>query len=104
VAEPLANVADLDNHGYQPGGMTALYDAIAHTVLRTDTRLQRDGRGGDKVLVVVMTDGLENSSTDYDAHATAELVRATSGDRTGPSSTSEPATTAPPTRAAQLPG
>src|SRR5262245_11109778 len=55
--------------------MTALYDAIAHTVLRTDTRLQHNGRGGDKVLVVVMTDGLENSSTDYDAHAIAELVR-----------------------------
>ena len=27
------------------------------------------------MLVVVMTDGLENSSTDYDAHAIAELVR-----------------------------
>jgi hypothetical protein len=27
------------------------------------------------VLVVVMTDGLENSSTDYDAHGIAALVR-----------------------------
>ncbi len=29
----------------------------------------------EKVLVVVMTDGLENSSTDYDAVAVAEMVR-----------------------------
>ena len=60
---------------YRPDGMTALYDAIGHTVLQTDQRLQAEGRGDEKVLVVVMTDGLENSSTDYDAHAIAELVR-----------------------------
>ena len=36
---------------------------------------RRQGRGEEKVLVVVMTDGLENSSTDYDAHGIAELVR-----------------------------
>ena len=55
--------------------MTALYDAIAHTVVQTDRQLQADRRETEKVLVVVMTDGLENSSTDYDAHAIAELVR-----------------------------
>jgi hypothetical protein len=44
-------------------------------VLATDRRLQVEGRGSEKVLVVVMTDGLENSSTDYDAHTVAELVR-----------------------------
>ena len=69
-------MAELDHRVYRPDGMTALYDAIAHTVLRTDQRLQAEGRGEEKVLVVVMTDGLENSSTDYDAHAIAELVRA----------------------------
>jgi uncharacterized protein YegL len=75
VGEKLAMVAELDHRSYHPGGMTALYDAIAHTVVQTDRRLQSDGRDGEKVLVVVMTDGLENSSTDYDAHAIAELVR-----------------------------
>ena len=76
VGEPLESVALLDHRGYRPDGCTALYDAIGHTVLRTDQRLQADRRGEEKVLVVVMTDGLENSSTDYDAHAIAELVRA----------------------------
>ena len=36
---------------------------------------RRRSRDDEKVLVVVMTDGLENSSTDYDAVAVAELVR-----------------------------
>jgi hypothetical protein len=75
VGEPLERAPELDHRMYEPGGMTALYDAIAHTVLETDRRLRAEGRGEEKVLVVVMTDGLENSSTDYDAHAIAELVR-----------------------------
>jgi hypothetical protein len=44
-------------------------------VLETDGRLQAAGRDGEKVLVVVMTDGQENSSSDYDARGIAELVR-----------------------------
>jgi uncharacterized protein YegL len=75
VGEPLVNVAALDHATYRPGGCTALFDAIGHTVVRTDQRLQAEGRGEEKVLLVVMTDGLENSSTDYDAQAIAELVR-----------------------------
>lgn len=75
IGEPLETVAQLDHRSYQPGGMTALYDAIAHTVVQTDRQLQADRRETEKVLVVVMTDGLENSSTDYNAHAIAELVR-----------------------------
>ena len=75
MGEPLEAVSDLDHRSYRPGGMTALYDAIGHTVLQTETRLDGENRGGEKVLVVVMTDGLENSSTDYDAHGIAELVR-----------------------------
>ena len=75
VGEPLADVAELDSRSYRPDGCTALFDAIGHTVLRTEERLRADGRDEEKVLVVVMTDGLENSSTDYDAHAIAELVR-----------------------------
>ena len=76
VGAPLEQAPHLDHRVYQPGGMTALYDAIAHSVLDTERRLQDEGRGEEKVLVVVMTDGLENSSTDYDAQAIAKLVRA----------------------------
>jgi uncharacterized protein YegL len=75
VGDPLERVPDLDHVRYRPDGMTALYDAIAHAVLETEGRLKAAGRDEEKVLVVVMTDGLENSSTDYDAHGIAELVR-----------------------------
>src|SRR5262245_51975088 len=54
VGEPLAVVPELDSRNYRPGGMTALYDAIGHTVLRTEQQLRTEGRGDEKVLVVVM--------------------------------------------------
>jgi uncharacterized protein YegL len=75
VAMPLADVPSLERAGYRPGGMTALFDAVAHTVLTTDERLAAEGRADEKVMVVVMTDGLENSSTDYTAGTLADLIR-----------------------------
>jgi len=79
VAVPLADVPSLARTGYEPGGMTALYDAVAHTVLATDERLRSEGREAEKVMVVVMTDGLENSSTDYTARTLTDLIRAYDG-------------------------
>lgn len=46
---------------YQPRGWTALYDAIADTI----TQLETAGLKNDRFLVIVMTDGLENSSVEY---------------------------------------
>jgi uncharacterized protein YegL len=75
VAEPLSGVSALDHHAYRPGGSTALFDAVGHTVVQTARRLAEQGRSGERVLVVVMTDGLENASTDYDGRSIAELIR-----------------------------
>jgi uncharacterized protein YegL len=74
TAQPLAAVPPLGYGDYLPDGMTALYDAIAHTTLETERQLRAAGRDGEKVLVAVITDGEENSSTDYDAATLAELV------------------------------
>ena len=74
VAGPLADVPSLATTGYRPGWMTALFDAVAHAVLETDGRLTAEGKADEKVMVVVMTDGLENSSTDYTAETIAALV------------------------------
>jgi len=79
IAVPLAEVPSLAETGYEPGGMTALFDAVAHTVLATDERLRGQGREAEKVMVVVMTDGLENSSTDYTARTLNELIQAYDG-------------------------
>lgn len=50
---------------YQPRGMTALYDAVANTVTDLESSLRKNGRDKEKCLVIVMTDGGENSSKEY---------------------------------------
>lgn len=72
--EALERVAPLDHVRYRPSGCTALYDAIGHTVASTDRRLGAADRAGEKVLVVVITDGLENASNDYNARTIRALV------------------------------
>lgn len=46
---------------YQPRGNTALYDAIAKSIAELDSA----GRKDEKHLVVILTDGFENSSVEY---------------------------------------
>lgn len=74
IAQPLATIAPLRFSEYEPDGMTALYDAVAHAALETDRRLTAEGRMDERVLLAVITDGQENSSTDYDASTLAKLV------------------------------
>jgi hypothetical protein len=49
---------------YQPRGSTALYDAIANTITNLANQL-KGARKNEKCLVIVMTDGQENSSKEY---------------------------------------
>lgn len=46
---------------YQPEGWTALNDAVADTIFSLDKKMAE----GERALVVVLTDGLENSSQEY---------------------------------------
>jgi len=66
---PLAAVPDLTPETYQPGGMTALYDAVMQVVRGVDQELTAE----DRVLVIVHTDGQENSSH---RHAKADVAEA----------------------------
>jgi uncharacterized protein YegL len=75
VGAPLAEVEQLTGKTYRIGGGTALYDAIAFTVKDLEARVAREGKQDSKVLVVTMTDGAENMSTDYTAESLAALVR-----------------------------
>ena len=52
---------------YQPRGTTALLDAIGRTIDATGRRLSAlpESDRPDRVLLVIITDGLENASTDY---------------------------------------
>lgn len=58
---PLSKVEELSKDNYQPSGMTALYDAACSTIKDAE----KSAKKNDKFLVVIMTDGEENSSQEY---------------------------------------
>ena len=70
VAIPLSQVHKLDAKSYQPGGNTALNDAIGVTVRKIDA----DRPQVDKVVTVIMTDGEENSSREWTLDAVKALI------------------------------
>jgi uncharacterized protein YegL len=70
VAIPLSQVRKLDAKSYQPGGNTALNDAIGITVRKIDA----DAPQVDKVVTVIMTDGEENSSREWTLDAVKALI------------------------------
>jgi len=72
-AVPVREVPDLDMGTYSPGGMTALYDAIGHTLRITDDFVAANKP--DQVLFVIMTDGEENASREYTRDAIFTLIR-----------------------------
>jgi Mg-chelatase subunit ChlD len=75
VAEPVRQISKLTEARYRRGGMgyTALNDAIGGTIAAIDAGAYAEQR---KVLVVVMTDGLENASKEWTSRAEiAALVK-----------------------------
>lgn len=60
---------------YSPGGMTALYDAVGRSITKTQRYLER--RGDDRpadVIVVILTDGMENASRKWTARRVFDLI------------------------------
>ena len=59
-------------------GMTALHDAMGMGITDLDKEIQAlpEGNRPDRVIVVTVTDGLENSSREYTATTVKRLVRA----------------------------
>ena len=72
-AVPVREVPDLDAGSYAPNGCTALYDAIGHAMKLTDDFVAANKP--DQVLFVIMTDGEENSSREFDRARIFELIR-----------------------------
>lgn len=67
---PIAKVKKLDDVVYQPRGNTPLYDAIGKTIRATES-----AQDGCKVLFVVMTDGQENASSEWNEKSVKELIK-----------------------------
>jgi len=72
TAVPAQRVRDLTYESYRPDGMTALYDAIGHTMKLTDEWVAK--HKPDQVLFVIMTDGHENSSRQYRQREIFDLI------------------------------
>jgi len=74
--KPLINVEELNTKTYSPGGMTALLDAVGRTIdyegecLRNIDEPQRP----DKIMFIIITDGEENSSTEYKKSRILEMI------------------------------
>jgi hypothetical protein len=68
----------LELQAYQPRGGTALIDAVALTILETKARVEQqvpaELRKDYRVLMVIMTDGLENSSRQYNRAKLREMI------------------------------
>jgi len=61
---------------YSPNGMTALYDAVGNSLIKTRAfldSLKPDDRPGD-VIIVILTDGMENVSRTWDLRQVARLI------------------------------
>lgn len=59
----------LTDASYQPASMTDLYDAIGKTIMRLDAEAP-----SGPVIVVILTDGEENSSKEYTREAIQKLI------------------------------
>ncbi|MHA2280200.1 MAG: vWA domain-containing protein [Promethearchaeota archaeon] len=79
----IKEVEELDDKTYTPRGTTALLDAIGRTVDDVKARLDKScptcgcgEKNSSKVLVGILTDGLENASRDYSKTKINELIEA----------------------------
>jgi len=73
VDASLAEVPELTETNYYPRGSTALYDAIGHTLGGFQSKHGTLGKN-ERALVVIQTDGLENSSRDFSKDQVRKLI------------------------------
>jgi uncharacterized protein YegL len=58
-----------------PRGLTALLDAIGETISRNSPELQNKEANSTQTIFVIITDGLENASSEYTLKAVTELIK-----------------------------
>lgn len=74
---PIINIPSLTAEEYWPAGGTALVDAICRTIEGMGKRLEAmdEDKRPSKVIVVIITDGEENSSTKFTRHQMNEMIK-----------------------------
>ena len=74
---PISEVKDFDGTEFTPRGMTSLHDAMGISITNLKAKLANKDKNSDSIstaLVVVMTDGDENSSKEYNADSVKKLI------------------------------
>jgi uncharacterized protein YegL len=76
TAAPLYQVPILDQSNYRPGGNTALYDALGVSLAELTSAMRTEAAplGADRALIIVMTDGEENSSRRYTKEQVVRMI------------------------------
>jgi uncharacterized protein YegL len=74
--KPLSEIPDITNEHYKTGGFTCLLDAIARTINATGQKLStmKEEDRPSKVLLVIITDGEENSSREFTRDRVFEMI------------------------------
>lgn len=70
----IKKVKDITKAEWYPRGMTGLYDAIGKTINEAKATHAKTGERPSKVLVVIVTDGLENASKEYNVDNIKSLI------------------------------
>lgn len=75
-AVPIAEAKPLDTETFVPRGWTALLDAIGRTIIDTGKRLAsiKEEERPENVIFVILTDGLENASREFDRQRISEMI------------------------------
>jgi len=73
---PVTGVALMTEEDYQVGGMTALLDAMGSTIQKISNvqKSTMQEQRADRVMVVITTDGMENSSCEYSYKKIHEMI------------------------------
>lgn len=69
-------IKDVPNYAIVPRSMTALHDAIGRTITEVGRELaaRDESERPDKVMFVIITDGLENASTEFTGSSVRNLI------------------------------
>ena len=72
----LDDAPTIDSSYFKASGLTALYDAIGNAITTTDAVVPDAGRMHSSIapIVVIFTDGTDNSSIQFDAHRICRLI------------------------------
>lgn len=72
---PLGNFEEITMEEYEPQGWTALYDAIGDAIMIADRGFEKYADMDNSALIVVLSDGMENHSKEYDRNKMATIVK-----------------------------